>query len=301
MHLMYRRKTWWFVLSGLTLLVGLASLLLYDIPFGLDFKGGANLEVKVTTGEKKTVEEAVKGLLERATVVETDKSTFLIKSESYDQKKKEEILKKLGQAASADASAAKEVRFENVGPTVSKDLTRKAVLAVVAASAGIILYIAWAFRRVAKPASSWRFGISAIVAMLHDLFIVVGLYSLVAHFTGYEFDSLTVTALLTVMGFSVHDTIVVFDRIRENLLLHPGESFESLVDRSVVQTLARSLNTSLTVILALLTLFLLGGETTRGFVFALLIGITIGTYSSIFVASPLLVVWQNKISRTVAK
>ncbi|MFY9484097.1 MAG: protein translocase subunit SecF [Patescibacteria group bacterium] len=294
---MYKRKTWWFVLSGLTVVIGVISLLLYDIPFGLDFKGGANLEVKVATGDKKTVEEAVKGVLERATVVETDKSTFLIKSESYDQKKKEEILNKLGQATSAEATAAKEVRFENVGPTVSKDLTRKAILAVVAASAGIILYIAWAFRKVAKPASSWRFGISAIVAMLHDLFIVIGLYSLVAHFTGYEFDSLTVTALLTVMGFSVHDTIVVFDRIRENLLLHPGESFESLVDRSVVQTLARSLNTSLTVILALLTLYLLGGETTRGFVFALLIGITVGTYSSIFVASPLLVVWQSYVAK----
>lgn len=288
MHLMYKRKTWWFALSGLTVVIGVISLILYDIPFGLDFKGGANLEVRITTGEKKTVEEAIKGVLERATVVETDKSTFLIKSESYDQKKKEEILSKTG---------GQEVRFENVGPTVSKDLTRKAVLAVVAASAGIILYIAWAFRKVAKPASSWRFGISAIVAMLHDLFIVIGLYSLVAHFTGYEFDSLTVTALLTVMGFSVHDTIVVFDRIRENLLLHPGESFESLVDRSVVQTLARSLNTSLTVILALLTLYLLGGETTRGFVFALLIGITVGTYSSIFVASPLLVVWQDWVAK----
>ncbi|MBI3261171.1 protein translocase subunit SecF [Candidatus Berkelbacteria bacterium] len=285
---MYKRKTWWFVLSGLTVVIGVISLILYDIPFGLDFKGGANLEVKVATGEKKTIEEAVKGVLERATVVETGKSTFLIKSESYDQKKKEKILSKTG---------GQEVRFENVGPTVSKDLTRKAIRAVVAAAAGISLYIAWAFRKVAKPASSWRFGISAIAAMLHDLFIVIGLYSLVAHFTGYEFDSLTVTALLTVMGFSVHDTIVVFDRIRENLLLHPGESFESLVDRSVVQTLARSLNTSLTVILALLTLYLLGGETTRGFVFALLVGITVGTYSSIFVASPLLVVWQDWVAK----
>jgi len=294
MHLMYKRKTWWFVLSGLTVLIGLIGLILYDIPFGLDFKGGANLEVKITEireqgiENRKNVEKVARDLLQKPTVIETDKNTFLIKSESYDQEKREEILNKL---------KATEVRFENVGPTVSKDLARKAVLAVVAASAGIILYIAWAFRKVAKPASSWRFGISAIVAMLHDLFIVVGVYSLVAHFTGYEFDSLTVTALLTVMGFSVHDTIVVFDRIRENLLLHPGESFESLVDRSVVQTLARSLNTSLTVILALLTLFLLGGETTRGFVFALLIGITVGTYSSIFVASPLLVVWQEYIAR----
>lgn len=284
---MGKRKIWWFVLSGLTLLIGLLGLLLYDIPFGLDFRGGANLEVR-TELEKKQVEQNVRELLQKVTVVETDKDTFLIKSESYDQPKRDKILNNL---------KAQEIRFENVGPTVSKDLTKKAILAVVVASVAIILYIAWAFRKVPKPASSWRFGISAIVALLHDLFIVVGVYSLVAHFTGYEFDSLTVTALLTVMGFSVHDTIVVFDRIRENLRLSPEEPFESVVNRSVVQTLARSLNTSLTVILALLALFLLGGETIQGFVFALLVGITVGTYSSIFVASPLLVVWQSYVAK----
>ena len=284
-------------MSGVTLLVGVLGIILYDIPFGLDFKGGANLEVRAEL-DKKQVEETVKGLMQKSTVIETDKNTFLIKSESYDQKKRDEILGKL---------KGEEVRFENVGPTISKDLTRKAVLAVVAASVAIILYIAWAFRRLPKPASSWRFGISAIVAMLHDLAIVVGIYSIAGHFTGYEFDSLTVSALLAVMGFSVHDTIVVFDRIRENLRNNPdlaavasaeaAREFEAVVNDSVVQTLGRSLNTSLTTILALLALFLLGGETIKGFVFALLVGITVGTYSSIFVASPLLVVWQTYIAK----
>lgn len=288
MQLMGKRKIWWFVLSGVTILIGLFGLLLYDIPFGLDFKGGANLEIAEVAADKQTVTMKIHEVLPKVSVIETDKQTFLVKSEGYDQAKKQEILTKIG---------GREIRFENVGPTVSKDLTKKAILAVVAASVAIILYIAWAFRRLPKPASSWRFGISAIVALLHDLFIVIGLYSLVAHFTGYEFDSLTVTALLTVMGFSVHDTIVVFDRIRENLRKNPENDFDSVVNDSVVQTLARSLNTSLTVILTLLTLFLLGGQTIQGFVFALLIGITVGTYSSIFVASPLLVVWQSYVAK----
>ncbi|HYV33242.1 MAG TPA: protein translocase subunit SecF, partial [Candidatus Limnocylindria bacterium] len=160
-------------------------------------------------------------------------------------------------------------------------------------SLGIIFYIGYAFRRVAKPITSWNFGIAAIVALIHDLLFVLGAFSLLGHFRGVEVDSLFVTAMLTVLGFSVHDTIVVFDRIRENLRLSPGQSIEQVVNHSISQTIVRSLNTSLTVLFVLLSLLLFGGETIRYFVLTLFIGIIVGTYSSIFIASPVLVVLQK--------
>jgi preprotein translocase subunit SecF len=141
--------------------------------------------------------------------------------------------------------------------------------------------------------SSWRFGIAAIVALLHDLFIVIGTFSILGHFQGVEIDSLFVTALLTVLGFSVHDTIVVFDRIRENLRVRAGKDLSEIINNSINQTLVRSINTSLTVIFVLLSLLLFGGDTIHNFVLALLIGIIAGTYSSIFIASPILLVWHN--------
>jgi preprotein translocase subunit SecF len=158
------------------------------------------------------------------------------------------------------------------------------------------LYIAFAFREVPKPANSWRFGICAIIALLHDVLVVVGVFSILGHFFNVEVDSLFVTALLTVIGFSVHDTIVVFDRIRENLKKNLTHSFEETVNNSILQTLGRSLNTSLTVILVLLALLLFGGESTKWFIVALLVGVVSGTYSSIFNAAPLLVLW-NELSQ----
>ena len=159
----------------------------------------------------------------------------------------------------------------------------------------IILYIAFSFRKVPKPASSWRFGVVAVVALLHDVILLVGVFSILGHFLNIEIDILFMTALLTVIGFSVHDTIVVFDRIRENLPKHLSKSFTSVADISIVQTLGRSLNTSLTVVFVLFALLLFGGESIRWFVVALLVGIISGTYSSIFNATALLVVWEEKL------
>jgi len=184
--------------------------------------------------------------------------------------------------------------FETIGPVIGSEITANAVKAVIVAAILIVLYISWSFRKVPKPASSFRFGICAIIALLHDALVLIGLFSLLGHFFHVEVDSLFVTAVLTVIGFSVHDTIVVFDRIRENLLKSgSGVAFEQIVNDSIVQTLSRSLNTSLTAILVLLSLLLFGGESIRWFVVALLIGIISGTYSSIFNAAPLLVVWQD--------
>jgi preprotein translocase subunit SecF len=185
-----------------------------------------------------------------------------------------------------------ELSFDSVGPTVSKDIARNAILSLLLAALAIVLYIAYAFRNVPAPASSWSFGFMAIAALLHDALFVLGVFSLLGHFLGVEVDALFVTAILTVIGFSVHDTIVVFDRIRENLRRRKG-SFEEIVNASILETFARSINTSATVLLTLLALYLFGGESIRHFVLALMIGIASGTFSSIFNASPLLVTWHN--------
>ena len=181
-----------------------------------------------------------------------------------------------------------ERRFTSIGPTIGEELQQKAIWAIAAVLVAIILYIAWAFRRVSKPVPSWQYGIAAVIALFHDVFIPVGIFAVLGRFMNVEIDTLFITALLTVLGFSVHDTIVVFDRIRENLL-KPVENFAIVVNRSVNETLARSINTSITTLLVLLTTLFLGGETIRYFILTLVIGILFGTYSSIFIASPLLV------------
>jgi preprotein translocase subunit SecF len=188
-----------------------------------------------------------------------------------------------------------ERRIENVGPTIGKELQNKALIALAATIVTIVIYIAYSFRKVPKPASSWRFGIAVIVSLIHDAILVIGAFAILGKFFGAEVDTLFVTALLTVIGFSVHDTIVVFDRIRENLLKNINKSFNEVANISIVQTLGRSLNTSLTVIFVLIALLLFGGETIKWFVIALLIGFISGTYSSIFNATALLTWWEEKL------
>lgn len=192
------------------------------------------------------------------------------------------------------------ISSETVGPVIGKETTINAVKSVGLAVLAIVCYIAYAFRTIPKPYSSWKFGVSAVIALLHDVLVVVGVFSLLGHFMNVEIDSLFVTALLTVIGFSVHDTIVVFDRIRENLSrMSPKISFSDVANESILQTLRRSIMTSLTVLFTLLSLIIFGGESIRWFVVALFIGIFSGTYSSIFNAAPLLVVWEEKSKKTV--
>jgi preprotein translocase subunit SecF len=186
-------------------------------------------------------------------------------------------------------------RFESVGPSIGKEVAQRAAGAVGLAALGILVYITYAFRGVDH---AFRYGVAAIIAMLHDVLLVLGVESILGHFLGWEADALFLTALLTVIGFSVHDSIVVFDRIRENERLHRQLDYETLVNHSIVQTLDRSINTQLTVMLTLLALVLFGGSTIRHFVVILLIGVFSGTYSSIFNAAPILVVWENKEWKT---
>lgn len=292
------KKWFYFLFSGLIIIPGLVSLTLFGLKLAIDFTGGTLLELRVNPpagGEKLKVEkdalrEGVESLGMAVGSIQTSgEKTYLLRLKPIEREQKEKIKKTLREKL----GEVEELRFETVGPVVGKELARKAILALFLASLMIIIYIAWAFREVPKPASSWRFGLCAIVALLHDVLVVVGIFSLLGHFLKVEVDTLFVTALLTIIGFSVHDTIVVFDRIRENLKRMTGIPFAQVVNESIIQTLTRSLNTSLTVVFVLLALLLFGGQTLRWFVVALLLGIISGTYSSIFNASPLLVLWQE--------
>jgi len=296
-----KNKWIWFVISGIVIIPGIIGLILWGLNLGIDFKGGTLLEINFPSIENveqtKINEILVANGIENAQISKSGVQNFLIRLKPIEHEVQQKIMAEISQKI----GEVKEVRLETVGPTISRDLTRKAFISVILASLGIVIYLAWAFRRVPRPVTSWRFGVCAVAALIHDVLVVTGIFSILGHFFKVEIDSMFVTALLTIIGFSVHDTIVVFDRIRENLKTRYGESFANIANHSVYQTLGRSLNTSLTVIFTLLALFLFGGATIKYFALALLIGIIAGTYSSIFNATPLLVLWQEIIIKKKVK
>jgi preprotein translocase subunit SecF len=283
-------RKWWYALSIALIVPGTISLLLFGLKLGIDFTGGSLIEIKAPAGADITdVRQAVGDRYGEPIVQSTSSGTYQVRVKQLDPRQHNDLL------AATTAKLGKgteELRFETVGPSISKELRNKAFLSVALGSLLILLYIAYAFRNVPKPASSWRFGTTTIVTLLHDILFTLGAFSLLGHFTGLEIDATFVAAILTAVGYSVHDTIVVFDRIRENLVKRVGGTFVDTVNYSIVQTLVRSLNTSLTLILVLIAMYLFGGTSLHGFVLALLLGTLIGTYSSIFNAAPLLVSWQ---------
>lgn len=293
----------YFVFSGILIIPGIVFLALFGLRFGIDFTGGTLLELEF---EKGVTSQGIETIIEQEGVevhsvqisqpslTRSGNKTALIRTKLIDRNQEQTMVRKLGETL----GQVRELRFETVGPTIGKELRVNALKALGLTSLAIVVYIAWAFRRVPKPAVSWRFAFCTIAALLHDIFVLIGAMAILGHYFHAEVDSLFVTALLTVIGFSVHDTIVVFDRIRENLRKHAGHAFREIVDASIVQTLGRSLATSLTVIFVLTALLLFGGYSIRWFVVALLIGITSGTYSSIFNAAPLLVIWEEWTRKT---
>ncbi len=280
-----------FAFSGIILVFGIGSLAIFGLRQGIDFKGGTVTELEFN---QSFDQEKVKAVLDSNNIQgyqlqATGSNGLIIKTENIEKEQHD----KLALEIQTQVGEYQEKRFDSIGPTVGDELKKKALYQLLIVSIGIVAYIAYAFRKVSRPITPWQFGIAAIIALVHDLLIVLGIFSLLGHFYGIEIDSLFVTAMLTVLGFSVHDTIIVFDRIRENLKVYAGQSTEFIVNHSISQTLVRSLNTSLTVLFVLLAMLLFGGETIKYFVLALLVGIAAGTYSSIFVASPILVLWQN--------
>lgn len=320
------KRKLWFSFSGALIAISVLSLVFFGLKFGIDFKSGTLLEVKFdqqvskdqlatalqqidesmnsavsqpnangSTQEGPKLEEGAKVDLKGAHIISAgEENHFVIKTlylsnEQHDTIKSE-LEKKLGKF--------EEPRFTTVGPVVGKTLKQKAVIAISIALVMIILYIAFAFRKVPKSMNPWRFGIAAMVALLHDLIITIGLFSILGAVLDVEVDSLFITALLTVLGFSVHDTIVVFDRIRENLKFQSSsETLEETTNKALTQTMARSVNTSLSTLITLAALLIFGSSSIFYFILALFAGITVGTYSSIFIASLILVAWQARDSK----
>lgn len=283
----------YFLLSGSLLIISLVSLALWRLRPSIDFTGGTLLEFQVvnsetTAGREEVTKMATEAGLEGLTVSVTGERSFLLRAKPIDEAKKEQLLSALNEKL----GEVEVSRLETVGPTLGEELLAKTLIAVILATLVILAYIAWQFK-------NRMYGLCAILAMFHDSIILVGSFSLLGHFLGIEVDTLFVTAVLTTLSFSTHDTVVVFNSIREQVGNRSlsGADFEAVVNRALNATIVRSLNNSFTIIFMLLCLVLLGGETIRWFAVALLIGTIVGTYSSTFVAAPLLVVWQNLRAR----
>lgn len=290
----------WFILSGILLLVSLWAIFAYNLNPSIDFKGGTLTEVKYegTRPIQIDVERGVSSLnLGGFSVRPSGEASYIIRTRELDQIENEKFNENLG----VGQPGVTIERQNSIGPVAGAELQNKAVKAVVVVVLMIVLFITFAFRKVSKPVSSWKYGLATIIALAHDVIIPTGVFVFFGHFMGVEIDLLFVTGLLAILGYSVHDTIVVFDRVRENLRINAEhntkEDFEVTVGNSVTQTFGRSINTSLTIFITLLALYLVGASATKDFALLLIIGVIIGTYSSIFVASPLLVTfykWQKK-------
>jgi preprotein translocase subunit SecF len=293
MDIVGKRKIF-LTLSGFATAICLVSIILFGFRLSIDFTGGSKLELTSSDNKPINVQKVKDAIVSEkirvVTVTKNSDTDITVRTDTISDAQKNLILAK----ANERGINVKEKSFDTLGPVIGGETRNNALKAIALAIIAITLYIAYAFRKVSRPVSSWKFGISAIIALMHDVVIVLGVFSLLGVFFGIEIDVLFITAVLTIMGFSVHDTIVVFDRIRENLLKNVRQnSFENVVNQSFNETLARSLNTSLTVVLVLLALLLFGGESIRWFIVAFLVGIITGTYSSIFIASAILVEWYQ--------
>jgi preprotein translocase subunit SecF len=281
------RKTY-YAISILLVLASLFSIFYFGLKMGIEFTGGSLLELKFENRpSNKDIEEKLADLkLGEILIQPTAEKGVLLRLKEIDEATHQEILKKLGDP--------EEMSFETIGPLVGDELKKQTIIAIVLALMAITLYIAFAFRKVSGKVSSFQYGLSSLIALFHDIIVPIGLFALLGKLYNIEITIPFIAALLTILGFSVHDTIVVFDRIRENQLKRSSLTFEEIVNQSLNQTLGRSLNTVLTVLFTLFALYLFGGETLKTFALALIIGITSGAYSSIFIASPLLVSWQPR-------
>lgn len=283
-------KKIWFALSGILILLALCAMIFFGFRQSAEFKGGTLWEFTAIADHPSLVDMQNifandLGIKNAAVSLDASSQTFIVRFDAID----EATHQKIESAIKDQLPSFAEMSFESVGPSVGASLRNKSILALFLVIIGISLYIAYAFRKASRPVSSWKYGFVTLFTLFHDVAIPAGVLALLGHLQGIEIDSNVVVALLVVMGFSVHDTIVVFDRIRENLLLDRGRTpFETVVNNSVNQTMARSINTSLTLILVLLALYFAGPASLHPFVIILLVGVTTGIYSSIFIASPIL-------------
>ncbi|MEK7513984.1 MAG: protein translocase subunit SecF, partial [Patescibacteria group bacterium] len=274
-------KLLYFIFSGIFLLPGIFFLLRFGLKPSLDFTGGTLLELTVQT-DLDSLRSAIEPEMPVNSLQQSGPNQYLLRAGVIDQQQNTDLQAKLG----GQFGEVQERRFETIGPTLGKELIRKTLVGILLVTGFILYYIAIRFK-------SLKYGICAVLAMLHDSLILLGMFSFLGVYFGVEIDAMFVTAMLTILSFSVHDTIVVYDRIRESRKLHPQLPLVTIINQAVTATLGRSINNSLTIIFMLLSLYLLGGATTKWFIFALLIGTISGTYSSTFTAAPLLVLWEE--------
>ncbi len=285
----------YYVISGILIAASVVSLFLYGIKFGIEFNGGSNMEIDFQ-GQRPSNEQISQSLsqfnLGEIIIQPTSNNGAVLQFKGVDEATHQQILSELNKL-----SEVQEKSFQFVGPSIGQELRNKTELAIVIALLAITLYIAFAFRKVSRPVSSWKYGIASLIALFHDILIPLGVFSILGHLYNVEITIPIIAALLTILGFSVHDTIVIFDRIRENILRRGMGQFEETVNWSLNQTIGRSISTVLTVEFVMLSLYFFGGETLKYFALSLIIGITSGAYSSIFIASPLLVSWYKWSAR----
>ncbi len=292
MHIVKHRKLW-FAISGMITLVCLSSIALFGLKFGIDFTGGSLLEVTfsqpIVSSEIRT---SVEQLGYKNVIVQSSEgNSALIRTESLTEEKHQELLQQLKKAFGDETI---EQKFDSIGPVIGNELRKNALIGIILILLSIGSYVAFAFRKVTQPVASWKYGVLTIITAFHDVVVPLGVFALLGKFLHWEIDTAFVAAILTVLGYSITDTIVVFDRTRENLLKRLHVSFEETVEQSIHQTIRRSISTSMTVLLTLAAIFFFGGDTTKPFALALILGIVAGTYSSIFLASPALVAWELK-------
>ena len=285
-------KKKFFAISGILLLISVLSLIIFGLKPGIDFTGGTMMEIEYeeVSLNNNEIKEVLKGFdLGEVKVQSTGERGYILRFKEIDETTHQQILKLL--------EDPEEKRFESIGPVIGQELTQKAKWAVGLSLIAIIFYIAWAFRKLSKVAGkgeSWRYGLGALLALFHDVIILLGFFSLLGAFRGVEINTNFITAVLIVLGYSVNDTIVIYDRIRENLLLYRFKDMAKTINLSLNETIVRSLNTSFTTLFALLAIYLFGGISIKYFILAMMVGIGIGTWSSIAVSSQFLLFKRKK-------
>ncbi len=293
----FQNRIWFLIISMVMIIPGIIFLIISGgLKTGIDFTGGSSMQVQFSDNVSQ---EGLRTKLEaegyvNAVVQGMGENVYFLRIVMVDEESKSNLLKSLEESLSP--SGVQLLSFDTVSPLVAAEIVRAAILAVIAAAVGIFLYLWWAFRNVPSPI---RYGFAAIVALMHDVLIVIGVFALLGYLWEIEVNSMFLIAVLTIIGYSVNDTIVVFDRLRENIILYPNRKFENNVSVSIFETLGRSLNTSFTLLFTLLALILFGGQTIREFLWVLLIGVIVGTYSSIGVATQVLVVWEKGLIRKI--
>jgi len=290
MQIVKHRKIY-FSFSAILIIVSALSLVFWGLSLGIDFTGGSLMEVEFT-GERpdnKVIEEKLSSI-GQVTLQPTGPKGLILRLRNIDEPTHQKVLADLREFD----NQIEEKRFESIGPLIGQELKQKALWAIGLALFAIVLYIAWSFRKVSQPIASWQYGLVAIIALFHDIFITLGFFSVLSHFREIEIGLPFVAAFLTILGYSVNNSIVIFDRARENLLRTNWDDFGQIINQSINQSLTRCLNTALTTLFVLLAIFFLGGETIKYFSLALAIGIVVGTYSSIFITSSLVVSWYQR-------